>query len=60
MKCLSLQQWGVYLEEGQQVNTHFGNLKDEFFMSLRDLPQLTKEPRSTQASNLPLSNSDTK
>ncbi|CDJ42320.1 hypothetical protein, conserved [Eimeria tenella] len=60
VKCLSLQQWGVHLEGGQQVNTHFGSLKDEFFMSLRDLPQLTKEPRNTQASNLPFSNSFTK
>lgn len=33
------------------MNSGFVNLKDEFFMSLKELPLLVREPRSTQASD---------
>ncbi|CDI79396.1 hypothetical protein, conserved [Eimeria praecox] len=40
VKCLSLQSWGVSIGGEQPVNSGFVNLKDEFFMSLKELPLL--------------------
>ncbi|CDJ27876.1 uncharacterized protein EMH_0095460 [Eimeria mitis] len=40
VKCLSLQSWGISTGGEKPVNSEFVNLKDEFFMSLKELPLL--------------------
>ncbi|KAL8434233.1 hypothetical protein Efla_001998 [Eimeria flavescens] len=49
VKCLSLHTWGVSLDGEQPVNANFANLKDEFFLFLKQLPVMSREPRNTKA-----------
>ncbi|KAL8449070.1 hypothetical protein Emed_003422 [Eimeria media] len=49
VKCLSLHTWGVSLDGEQPVNANFANLKDEFFIALKQLPEyISKALLSTQ------------
>ncbi|KAL8275932.1 hypothetical protein Esti_000048 [Eimeria stiedai] len=49
VKCLSLHTWGVSLEGEHPVNANFANLKDDFFIALKQLPEyISKALLSTQ------------